>query len=137
MTDIFELIKKIKDWNNGSIGIFSMVFYILLVIAMWNIFTKAREKGWKSLIPIYNYYILCKICGISFLGIVVLCITLFIPFLNILTGILLLIYLIMFDFRLSRSFGHGFIFFFGLIFFKPIFLLILGLGKSKYKRIYR
>ena len=137
MTDIFELIKKIKDWNNGSIGIFSMVFYILLVIAMWKIFTKAREDGWKSLIPIYNYYILCKICGISFLAIVILFITLFIPFINIVTSILLFIYLIIFDFRLSRSFGHGFLFFFGLLLFKPIFLLILGFGKSKYKRIYR
>ena len=38
---------------------------ILLIIACWKIFEKAGEKGWKSLIPIYNGYILFKICGIK------------------------------------------------------------------------
>ena len=38
---------------------------ILLIIACWKIFTKAGEKGWKVLIPIYNFYILFKICGIE------------------------------------------------------------------------
>ena len=47
---------------------------ILLIIAWWKIFEKAGEKGWKALIPIYNAYILFKICGIknwfwAFLGI--------------------------------------------------------------------
>lgn len=27
---------------------------ILLIVAQWKIFTKAGEKGWKSIIPIYN-----------------------------------------------------------------------------------
>lgn len=36
---------------------------ILLIIAWWRIFEKAGEKGWKALIPIYNGYILFKICG--------------------------------------------------------------------------
>ena len=38
-----------------------IIFYILLIIAGWKIFEKAGEKGWKSIIPIYNIYILFKI----------------------------------------------------------------------------
>ena len=38
---------------------------ILLIIAGWRIFEKAGEKGWKILIPIYDVYILFKICGLK------------------------------------------------------------------------
>jgi signal peptidase I len=31
------------------------------IIGLWKIFEKAGEKGWKALIPIYNYYIWLKI----------------------------------------------------------------------------
>jgi hypothetical protein len=31
------------------------------IIGTWLLFEKAGEKGWKSLIPVYNTYILCKI----------------------------------------------------------------------------
>ena len=41
------------------------VIYILIIIGGWKIFTKAGEKGWKTLIPIYNLYIVFKICGIK------------------------------------------------------------------------
>ena len=39
----------------------SIVVYVLLVIAMWKIFTKAGEAGWKSIIPFLNTYVLFKI----------------------------------------------------------------------------
>ena len=32
-----------------------------MLFALWRIFTKAGEKGWKCLIPIYNLYILWRI----------------------------------------------------------------------------
>ncbi len=38
---------------------------ILQIIAMWKLFTKAGEKGWKSIIPIYNSVILFKISEIG------------------------------------------------------------------------
>lgn len=38
---------------------------VLIIIAGWKIFEKAGEKGWKILIPIYDIYILFKICGIK------------------------------------------------------------------------
>ena len=49
----------------GTIFTISMIVAVLLIIAGWKIFEKAGEKGWKILIPIYDCYILFKICGIK------------------------------------------------------------------------
>lgn len=34
-----------------------LVVAVVAIVAMWKIFTKAGEAGWKSIIPIYNIYI--------------------------------------------------------------------------------
>ena len=39
----------------------SLLLTLLMLFAMWRIFTKAGEKGWKCLIPIYNLYVLWRI----------------------------------------------------------------------------
>ena len=52
----------------GMLGIFGAIgiaVLIVSIIAMWKIFEKAGEKGWKALIPIYNTYILFKISGMK------------------------------------------------------------------------
>lgn len=41
----------------GIIIAISVAIFVLLVIAYWKMFTKAGEKGWKSIIPIYNEYV--------------------------------------------------------------------------------
>src|SRR3977135_783553 len=38
-------------------------FLIPAYLGYWWLFEKAGEKGWKSLIPFYNFYILTKITG--------------------------------------------------------------------------
>ncbi len=35
----------------------TILFFILSIAGMWGIFQKAGEKGWKILIPFYNWYI--------------------------------------------------------------------------------
>ena len=35
----------------------ALAIFVLLVVAYWKMFTKAGEKGWKSIIPIYNIYV--------------------------------------------------------------------------------
>lgn len=37
------------------------VLWVLSVIAHWRMFTKAGEKGWKSLIPVYSDYVLFRL----------------------------------------------------------------------------
>lgn len=58
-----------------------------------------------------------------------LIILLFIPFINVIAAIVLSIIQCI---RLSKAFGKGVGFTFGLIFLSPIFLLILGFGNDKY-----
>ena len=38
-------------------GVIILLLAIFSIATMWRIFTKAGEKGWKSLIPIYNGYV--------------------------------------------------------------------------------
>lgn len=49
----------------GTILTLSLIICVLLIIAGWKIFEKAGEKGWKIFIPIYNGFILFRICGIE------------------------------------------------------------------------
>lgn len=39
----------------------SLAISVLLIVAMWKLFTKAGDKGWKSIIPVYNEYTLFKL----------------------------------------------------------------------------
>lgn len=66
------------------------------VIAVWKVFEKAGQAGWKAIIPIYNTVTMCRIAGLS--GWFVLLV--FIPYIGLIPGIYLL-------YRVSRSFGHG------------------------------
>lgn len=131
------------------------VFYILLVIAQWKVFTKAGEKGWKSLIPIYNLYITFKLfwetkwfwiyLGAVIVSNIILNLTnngndtstggLLLILLSLAAAILGLVVMIKLYNRISKSFGHGVGFTIGLIFLNSIFMLILGFNKDKYKKI--
>ena len=41
--------------------IVTAIFFILSVAGLWGIFEKAGEKGWKVLIPFYNWYVWLQI----------------------------------------------------------------------------
>ena len=98
-----------------------LLISIVSLIAWWSIFKKAGYKGWYAIIPLFNVYIFCKLT----LGSGWLVLTMLIPIFNI----FMLIYIL---FRLSVVFQHGLLFTLGLIFFYPIFILILAFGNSKY-----
>lgn len=126
--------------------IIGLLFYVLLVIAMWKIFTKAGEAGWKSLIPIYNVYILYKICGMKnwfwislIVGVVVGVIKGFIGentstanVFSIILGIFNLVIGVMLCSKMAKAFGKGLGYTLGLIFLPNIFTLILGFGSAEY-----
>ena len=135
MYNISELIEKYKVFQNSKTNLISLVYVILILIGMWKIFEKAGKEGWKSIIPIYNLYVYCQIVKLNFWLYLIAVLFLFIPILPI-TFFAALIYVIYFlfglDFRLARAFGHGFWFGLGLVFFNPIFIIILGFNSDKY-----
>ena len=130
----------------GIYLIFALVWWSLQIIANWNIFTKAGEAGWKSLIPIYGDYVSYKISWqtsyfwLSFiLGIVASYVSsanlnesIFLTVIATLLRIVIAVINIMYCIKLSRAFGHGIGFAIGLILLQPIFLLILGFGSDQY-----
>ncbi len=123
MYTFFEAAADSGDAGGSIIGgIISVALTVLGIIAMWNIFTKAGEAGWKSLIPILNTYTMFKIVygnGWKFLLLLV----------PILGEILAIVYLV----RLGQAFGKGVGFILGLIFLAPIFIILLGFGKDQYQ----
>ena len=121
-----------------------ILFYFLQIVAQWMLFVKAGEPGWKSLIPVYNYYTLFKITwsGGAFLLLAVLSVVSALLLRNTdsswalwlgraFSAVVSLMSIIE-TWKVSRAYGHGIGYFLGLIFLEPIFVMILGLGSSRY-----
>src|SRR5678816_3398799 len=64
--------------------IFGLLIALLIIVAMWKVFTKAGQPGWASIIPIYNLYIWCKIVGRPWWWILLM----LIPFVNFIVAII-------------------------------------------------
>jgi Na+/H+-translocating membrane pyrophosphatase len=106
------------------LAVVSLVIGVLCIVALWKIFNKAGIAGWKSLIPFYNTYCLCKITwgtGWVFLAYIV-------PVVNVVIAIIT-------QYRLAKVFGKGIGFTLGLIFLSPFFLLALGFGSAEYDEL--
>ena len=94
---------------------------IVMLAAMWTIFSKAGKAGWLSIIPIVNFFVMLDIAGKPWYWVI----GLLIPFVNF-------IVIIMMWHGISTNFGKGAGFTLGLLFLSPIFLLILAFGDAEY-----
>ena len=147
----------------GMIGALSVAFFILMIIAMWKIFTKAGEKGWKAIIPIYNVYIFFKIAGAQnwfwVLLITEIAVSIYsaisssngsittdaygnvtsinTPVYGIVIFIAVILQIVAYviqSVKLSKAFKRGVGTALGLIFLPNIFQLILAFGSAKYDK---
>ncbi len=101
--------------------IIALVIYILEIIGMWKMFTKAGVAGWKSIIPIYNVIVLFQISGESpWLILLAL-----VPIANLYPAIHQ-------PYMLAKSFGKGLGCTLALIFFPGFTHIYLGLGSAEY-----
>ena len=116
-----------------TVAIVSLIILVVSTIANWKIFTKAGEKGWKSIIPIYNSVVLFKIIGLS-PWLLLIYLAAFIPVIGSIAVIVLSIVSV---YYLSKSFGKGAGFTVGLIFLPQIFQLILAFGSAEYVGPYK
>ena len=106
-----------------------LIIAILSIVANWRIFTKAGEKGWKSIIPIYNMVILFRISGISPWW-MLLYLLAPVPVIGFIAAFGLTICLYA---KLAKAFGKSSGFAVGLILLNTIFVLILGFGSAEYQ----
>jgi hypothetical protein len=99
------------------------IFIIILIAAMWKVYTKAGKPGWASIIPFYNIWVLLEIIGRPGWWLILF----FIPFVNFIIAIIVSI-------DLAKSFGksaaYGIVL---LFFFNVIGYLMLGFGDAKYQ----
>lgn len=109
----------------GALMAYSIIWLVLVVVAvvaLWKIFTKAGEAGWKSIVPIYNTYILLKIIGRPWWWLLLL----IIPFVNLVIAVIIAL-------DLAKSFGKSEAFgIIGLFLFSIIGYMILGFGSAQY-----
>ena len=101
---------------------FEIAFIVLMVAALWKIFSKAGQPGWAAIIPIFNTYILCKVAGRPGWWFILL----LIPFVNFIIYIILCL-------DLAKRFGKGGGFGIGLLLLPFIFFPILGFGSAQYQ----
>jgi len=104
--------------------IIELVLVIIAIIGLWKLFSKAGKPGWASIVPIYNTIVMIDIAGKPLWWIILL----FIPVVNIVVSILIII-------GMAKNFGRGAGTALGLFFLPVIFILILGFGKAEYNRI--
>lgn len=104
---------------------FLAIFLVILVIVLagfWKMFVKAGHPGWAAIVPIYNYYIMCKIVGRPGWWVVLL----LIPYISVIFFIILML-------DMAKSFGKGVGFAVGMIILTFIFIPILGFGSAEYE----
>jgi hypothetical protein len=108
---------------NTTNSFLAFVVYVLVVIALWRVFTKAGYPGWLAIIPIVNAIFVVKVAGFSgWMTLLYL-----IPIVNIVFHIIVSI-------RLGRAFGHGWFFsLLLLVIFWIIGYLIVGFSGDKYR----
>lgn len=132
--DVDSLTTTESTYLGMSLGMFfvvALILWVVSIVALWKVFEKAGEKGWKAIIPFYNYWVLCQIAGRPgwwslsiFLSII--------PFVG---WIVPLIVYIVVALDIGKAFGKSTLFsVLGLIIFSFIGLIILGFGSDKYKK---
>ncbi len=122
------------------------IWYLLQIVAYWKIFTKAGKPGWHSLIPFLNIYDQYDLSWSGLWGLIFLALTLIVTALTrsgapvpgtetlvwVLSGALVIVEALE-TYKLSKAFGHGIPFAFGLFFLTPFFMLWLGFGDDAYR----
>lgn len=109
-------------WPDKSVSFTGLLLAVVMVVALWKMFEKAGEEGWKAIVPFYNTYTMFRLAGRNGWGFLLG----FIPFVNIIVYVI-----VMLDF--GKHFGKSSVWSFFLLVLLPfIGYLLLGFGSDKY-----
>ena len=127
--------------------ILTFLYYLLMTIAQWKLFTKAGEKGWKALIPFYSIFVSQHLIGMRHIWFILDIIFWTIEvILELIEGtplwieraffsiaiIVTIISEIIHIMKLCYCYTKSELFGIGLFVLPPLFSLILAFGKSEY-----
>jgi|GEM_PF-989127 hypothetical protein len=135
--------------------IISLIIVVMTLAGLWKAFEKAGRKGWEGIVPVYNQYVMLRLAGLSgwwiaayLLPIIPLVVVsgmsiapvfggvppvvTALAVIVLLSGFIISIVQTIINYEMSRLFGKGLAFTFGLIFFPFIFWPILGFGDAIY-----
>ena len=121
----YSISPELMPLFNLISALFSLIVFIsiiptiLLIIATWKVYKKARKPGWASIVPIYNLIILLEIVELPMWYIVLF----FVPIANIYATFKIYI-------ELAHKFGKSTGFGVATVFFGPIFIPILAFSKN-------
>ena len=112
--------------NDGDVSVLGFLVWVAIaafyIYVVWKIFEKAGKPGWAAIIPIYNVIVLLEIVGRPIWWVILF----IIPVVSFIISIIVAI-------DLSKSFGHGALYGFGLAFLGFIFGPILAFGSDTYQ----
>ena len=131
---------------------FSLGLSILGIVALWKLFTKAGEEGWKAIVPVYSSYTLFKLVWKvgAFWGMVASVVGMIVGYILLMIGLMGEIYLlavpavlmiiagiigifvlnILCAVKTGKAYGRGGPFVLGLIFLGRIFRCILAFDNT-------
>lgn len=127
INNIFNELNYKYNFNLNGMNIvwFSIfIFIIIILVSMWGIENKIRNKGWIALIPLYNIGCLSK----DILGSFWFFFLLFVPGINI-------IFLFTLLYNMGKSFGKSNSYCILMMFFPTILLPLLAFDDSSYKKV--
>ena len=120
----------------GVIIVIAGVLAILVLIANYKIMQKMGHDGYKGLIPVVNIYLMMEKIEVSTKWLLVFTfgsVVAAIPLIGWLVLAVAMVYFaVIYSMSLARSFGKSDGFGIGLLLLNPIFMCILGFGKSEF-----
>lgn len=102
--------------------VLGLAWAVLMIVALWRVFSKAGEHGWAAIIPFYDVYVTFRVAGFN----PWLFLLMFIPIVNVVMALIVM-------YRIGINFGKSPLWsIFLLCILQPIGLLILGFGSARY-----
>ncbi len=128
------------------VSILAIILVVFGIVTGWRILTKAGDKGWKILIPIYGTYCMFKAANsvgifwgflaLSIVSSLVMTLMAGVPtlaaILSVVVGIVTFIMSFIYCKNMATAFGKGTGFAVGLFLLPIIFLPILAFGSAEY-----
>ncbi|MBH1980596.1 hypothetical protein I8H83_02230 [Candidatus Saccharibacteria bacterium] len=106
-------------------GLIAIVALVVAIVAMWKLFTKAGEPGWKALVPVYNSWVFLRLGDqAGWWALVAL-----IPFLNIVAIVFMAIAAYNISLKLGKEGWYVVLY----VLVPIIWILILAFDKSTWK----